>query len=54
MLSRKGRFLHQETNTIGFAFLSFFFDFLWIFEVAVETLIHNYTGTLDLNFQNYA
>jgi hypothetical protein len=42
MLSRKGRFLHQEPNKIGFEFLCFFYDFLQIFEIAAETLKNFY------------
>jgi hypothetical protein len=35
-LSIKGSVLHQETNKIGFAFLWYFYDFWWIFEVAAN------------------
>jgi hypothetical protein len=52
MLSRKDRVLHQERNKIGFAFLCY--DFLQIFEVAAETLIHIYRRTLILFSRNYA
>jgi hypothetical protein len=52
MLSRKDRVLHQEPNKIGFAFLCY--DFLQIFEVATETLIHIYRRTLILFSRNYA
>jgi hypothetical protein len=48
MLSIKDRFFHQETNKIGFGFLSFFFDFL-----PAETLIHIYRRTLILFSRNY-
>jgi hypothetical protein len=53
MFSRKDRFLHQEPNKIGFEFFWFFYDFLWIFEVAAQTLIHIYRRTLILFSRNY-
>jgi hypothetical protein len=46
MLSRKGWFLHLETNKIGFVFLQFFYDFLQILQGTAETLMYFYTGTL--------
>jgi hypothetical protein len=37
MLCKNCRTSHTENNKIGFAFFGFFYDFIWILQVAAKT-----------------
>jgi hypothetical protein len=54
MLSRKGRFLYEESNKIGFAFFCFSYDFLRIFEGSAENPKTRLPPGPCNKFQNYA
>jgi hypothetical protein len=53
MLSRNVRFLHPETNKIGFAFFLFFYIFYGFLKLQLNTLEYNYRQTLERSFRNY-